>query len=120
MAASEPRSPMSPPRKSNRSPESESKESSAEQKRIPGRTQATDQDQEWQADVARLSFQEARTALELSLGQLQAADLEVEAMAGHYRRALTYLEHCEFVLNQVEQEVIEWDQDSPAPSRTKP
>jgi len=51
---------------------------------------------------------------------LQAADLEVEAMAGHYRRALTYLERCEAVLAEVEQDVIEWDQGSPAPKPTKP
>ena len=114
MAASKPRSPMSPPRKTSRPPESESKGG------LPDQDQHTDRDREWQADVAKLSFQEARIAMELSLGQLQAADLEVEAMAGHYRRALTYLERCEAVLAQGEQEVIEWDQDSPAPSRTQP
>jgi len=105
---------MSPPRKTSRPPESEAKGE------LPVQDQQTDRDREWQADVAQLSFQEARTAMELSLGQLQAADLEVEAMAGHYRRALTYLERCEAVLAQVGQEVIEWDQDSPAPSRTQP
>ena len=105
---------MSPPRKPSRPPEGDPKGVPADQH------QQTDPDQEWQADVAQLSFQEARTALELSLGQLQAADLEVEAMAGHYRRALTYLERCEAVLAQVEQDIIEWDQDSPAPNRAKP
>ena len=105
---------MSPPRKTSRPPESESKAVP------PDQDQQTDRDREWQADVAQLSFQEARIAMELSLGQLQAADLEVEAMAGHYRRALTYLERCEAVLAQVEQEVIEWDSDSPAASRPKP
>ena len=113
MAASKPRSPMSPPRKTSPPPESEAKGG-------PDQDQPTDRDREWQADVAQLSFQEARIAMELSLGQLQAADLEVEAMAGHYRRALTYLERCEAVLAQVEQEVIEWDSDSPAASRPKP
>lgn len=114
MAASKPRSPMSPPRKTNRTPENEAKGAP------PGQEQQSDQDREWRADVAQLSFQEARTALELSLGQLQAADLEVEAMAGHYRRALTYLGRCEAVLAQVEQEVIEWEQASPATKPTKP
>ena len=114
MAYSKPRSPMSPPRKTSRPPDSES------QGVPPHQDQQTDRDREWQADVAQLSFQEARIAMELSLGQLQAADLEVEAMAGHYRRALTYLERCEAVLAQVEQEVIEWDSDSPAASRPKP
>ena len=105
---------MSPPRKTNRSPESEPKGVRPDQEPL------SEQEREWRADVAQLSFQEARTALELSLGQLQAADLEVEAMAGHYRRALTYLERCEAVLEQVEQEVIEWDQASPATSAAKP
>ena len=114
MAASKPRSPMSPPRKTNRSPESEPKGLQ------PDQEEPSDQEREWRADVAQLSFQEARTALELSLGQLQAADLEVEAMAGHYRRALTYLERCEAVLEQVEQEVIEWDQANPTTSAAKP
>ena len=114
MAASKPRSPMSPPRKTSQPPESESNGVP------PNQDHQKDADLEWQADVAQLSFQEARIAMELSLGQLQAADLEVEAMASHYRRALTYLERCEAVLAQVEQEVIEWDQDSPAPSRTQP
>ena len=114
MAVSKPRSPMSPPRKTSRPPEGESKGG------LPNLDQADELDLEWQAEVAQLSFQEARTALELCLGQLQASDLEVEAMAGHYRRALTYLERCEAVLSQVEQDVIEWDQASPAPSRAKP
>jgi exodeoxyribonuclease VII small subunit len=105
---------MSPPRKSSRPSENESKGVQPDQK------QQSDQEREWRADVSSLSFQEARTALELSLGQLQAPDLEVEAMAGHYKRALTYLERCEAVLEQVEQEVIEWDQVSSAPNTTKP
>ncbi len=119
MAASKPRSPMSPPRKTSRPPESESK-GVPPNGVPPNQDHQKDADLEWQADVAQLSFQEARIAMELSLGQLQAADLEVEAMAGHYRRALTYLERCEAVLTQVEQEVIEWDPDSAAASRTKP
>ena len=42
-------------------------------------------------DVARdLSFREAQTALELCLAQLQDQDLDVEAMADLYRRALAY------------------------------
>lgn len=110
---------MSPPRKTSRPPESES--NGVPPNGVPpNQAHQKDADLEWQADVAQLSFQEARIAMELSLGQLQAADLEVEAMAGHYRRALTYLERCEAVLTQVEQEVIEWDPDSAAASRTKP
>ena len=64
---------------------------------------------DWLADVAGLSFQEARTALELAMAQLQADDLEVEEMAGIYRRAEAYADRCEAVLNTVQQEVIAWN-----------
>lgn len=70
-------------------------------------------DHDWLADVAGLSFQEARMALELAMAQLQADSLEVEEMAGLYRRAEAYAHRCEAVLRQVEQEVIEWDIDQP-------
>jgi exodeoxyribonuclease VII small subunit len=39
-----------------------------------------------------LSYNEAHTALQLTLAALQANDLDVEEMAGLYRRARGYLE----------------------------
>ena len=60
-----------------------------------------------------LNYSEARTALELSLAQLQASDLDVEAMAGLYQRAEAYAERCEQLLNQVEQEVLLWSSNDP-------
>ncbi|MCP9797279.1 exodeoxyribonuclease VII small subunit [Cyanobium sp. Lug-B] len=60
-----------------------------------------------------LSFREAQTALELCLAQLQDQDLDVEAMAGLYRRALAYAERCEAVLARVEQQVMQWDPGQP-------
>lgn len=79
----------------------------------PPQPQASpDLDPEWLADVAGLSFQEARTALELAMAQLQSETLEVEEMAGLYRRAEAYAARCEAVLRQVEQDVIEWDADN--------
>lgn len=59
--------------------------------------------------AADLRYGEARAALELVLGQLQASDLDVEAMADLYRRGLAYLQRCEAVLQQVEQQVLIWD-----------
>lgn len=70
---------------------------------------SADPDQAWLQDVQRFSFQEARTALELAMAQLQAADLEVEQMAGLYRRAQACADRCQAVLESVEQEVIEWE-----------
>jgi exodeoxyribonuclease VII small subunit len=60
-----------------------------------------------------LSFRQAQTALELSLAQLQASDLDVEAMADLYRRAQGYADRCEALLQQVEQEVMQWDPAQP-------
>lgn len=63
--------------------------------------------------AASLSFRQAQAAFELCLTELQAADLDVEAMAGLYRRALAYSERCETLLQQVEQEVMQWDVEQP-------
>ena len=73
-------------------------------------------DPDWLADVEGLSFQEARTALELAMAQLQSDALEVEEMAGLYRRAEAYASRCEAVLQQVEQQVIQWDAETSPPS----
>ncbi|MFY8148383.1 MAG: exodeoxyribonuclease VII small subunit [Prochlorococcaceae cyanobacterium] len=58
--------------------------------------------------AADLSYQQARTALELVLAELQTTELEVEQMADLYRRGLQYLGRCEAVLERVEQEVLLW------------
>jgi exodeoxyribonuclease VII small subunit len=56
-----------------------------------------------------LSYSEAQTALELTLAQLQASDLPVETMGELYQRARGYADHCEQLLNQVEQSINVWD-----------
>ena len=60
-----------------------------------------------------LSFRESQTALELCLAQLQDQELDVEAMADLYRRALAYADRCAAVLQQVEQQVMQWDPNQP-------
>ncbi|MFM7269077.1 MAG: exodeoxyribonuclease VII small subunit [Cyanobium sp.] len=68
-----------------------------------------------------LTFQQARTALELILAELQGADLEVEAMADLYRRALRYADRCEAVLREAEHNVMQWDPQNPdAPPKPLP
>jgi exodeoxyribonuclease VII small subunit len=71
---------------------------------------------DWLADIQQLSFQDAHTALQLTMAQLQASDLDVEQMAGLYQRARAYAAHCEAVLARVEQDVIEWGSEPPAES----
>lgn len=56
-----------------------------------------------------LSYQQARTALDLLLAELQSSDLQVEEMLSLYRRAQSYADHCQAVLQRVDQDVIEWD-----------
>ena len=73
---------------------------------------APDPESQWQAEVEQLSFNEARTALELAMAKLQSSELEVEEMATLYRRAEAYADRCSAVLEAVEQEVIEWDTPS--------
>ena len=65
--------------------------------------------EDWLSDVQQLSYQEARTALELAMAQLQSSELEVEEMARLYQRAEAYAQRCQAVLEEVEQQVIEWD-----------
>jgi exodeoxyribonuclease VII small subunit len=75
-----------------------------------------------QSIAADLNYSEARTALDLSLAQLQASDLDVESMAGLFRRAQSYAARCEALLLQVEQQVALWDSDNPdqAPQPYRP
>jgi exodeoxyribonuclease VII small subunit len=79
-------------------------------RRRPASKSRTD---DWLAAVETLSYQEARTALELAMARLQSSDLEVEEMADLYRRAEAYAQRCKAVLAGVEQQVIEWDATSP-------
>jgi exodeoxyribonuclease VII small subunit len=74
---------------------------------------APDPTSAWQDEVEQLSFNEARTALELAMAKLQSSELEVEEMATLYRRAEAYANRCSTVLEGVEQEVIQWDTTSP-------
>lgn len=66
--------------------------------------------------AASLSYNEARTALDLVVAELQARDLDVEAMAGLYERGQAYIHRCEALLEQVEQQITIWDE--PAESGT--
>jgi exodeoxyribonuclease VII small subunit len=64
--------------------------------------------------AADLTYNEAQTALQLTLAALQANDLDVEEMTGLYRRARAYIERCESVLASVEQELLLWDDSNEA------
>lgn len=63
--------------------------------------------------AADLNFREAQTALELSLAELQSPDLDLEEMGALYRRASSYADRCQALLDEVEQEVLQWDPEQP-------
>ena len=65
-------------------------------------------DPQWLQEVQQLSYRDAQTALDLTLAPLQSSELEVEEMAGLYRRAEAYADRCQAVLESVQQEVTEW------------
>ena len=87
------------------------------------KTKQTTPDPETEQSIAAdLSYGEARMALELTLAQLQASDLDVESMTGLFSRAQSYAARFETLLMQVEQEVALWDSDNPeqAPQPYRP
>lgn len=80
----------------------------------PGRSVAEPTPAGEEQNPARdLNFRQAQAALDLALAQLQASDLDVEAMADLYRRARSFADRCEEILIQVEQEVQRWDPEQP-------
>ncbi|MEB3349914.1 MAG: exodeoxyribonuclease VII small subunit [Cyanobacteriota bacterium] len=75
---------------------------------MPKRRKADEED-----PAAMLTFQQAQTALELTLAQLQSSDLDVEQMALLYQQATRFADRCEQVLASVEQDVMQWDPQHP-------
>jgi len=61
---------------------------------------------------ADLTYNEAHAALQLTLAALQANDLNVEELTDLYRQARTYLERCDTVLSEIEQEVLLWNDEN--------
>jgi exodeoxyribonuclease VII small subunit len=60
-----------------------------------------------------LTYREAQAALEQSLVELQADDLDVERMTEVYQRASAYADRCDTLLHAVEAQVLLWDPDQP-------
>lgn len=60
-----------------------------------------------------LTYREAQAALEQSLVELQADDLDVERMTEVYQRACSYADRCDTLLQTVEARVLLWDPDQP-------
>ncbi len=61
--------------------------------------------------VAELSYEESLEKLSLLLSKLQNEELPVDDLKISYLQATLYLEHCETLLNTIEQEVVEIEID---------
>ena len=75
----------------------------------PAESNKPDEPDEPGSGAEDLTFRQAQAALELCLAQLQASDLDVEAMGELHRRAEAYAQRCEQLLEQAEQDVMQWD-----------
>ena len=67
--------------------------------------------QELSAHVSELSYEESLEKLNTLLSKLQNESLHVDDLKTSYLQATLYLEHCENLLNTIEQEVVEIEID---------
>ena len=62
--------------------------------------------------IMLLSYEESLRSLDQLLENLHSDNLPVEDMQKYYLQGKLYLDHCESLLNNVEQEVIELNPDN--------
>ena len=81
----------------------------------PNKKQSLDNDkfiiQELPVHVSDLSYEESLEKLNTLLSKLQNESLNVDDLKISYLQATLYLEHCENLLNTIEQEVVEIEID---------
>jgi len=62
--------------------------------------------EKWHKEISLLSYEEALTAADQLLENLQNDKIPVEDLQKFYLQGKIYLDHCQTLLNNVEQEVI--------------
>lgn len=75
----------------------------------------TDQITTWRQEAEELSYEEALVALDLLLAELQNDSVPIEELQRHYLRGQVYLNHCEKLLESVEQAVVQLDPETLEP-----
>ncbi len=66
----------------------------------------------WKNEISLLSYEESLKALDLLLENLQKDTVPLEELQQYYLQGKIYLDHCDSLLNNVEQEVIELDPET--------
>ena len=69
----------------------------------------------WRKEVEQLSYEEALTALDLLLAELQNDAVPMAELQRHYQRGQVYLDHCEQLLQSAEQSVIQLNPQTLSP-----
>ena len=64
------------------------------------------------SEISTLSYEESLKALDLLLDKLQNDTVPVEDLQRNFLQGNIYLDHCEGLLDNIEQEVIELDPDN--------
>ena len=72
--------------------------------------------QTWRQDAAGLSYEEALQALDLLLAELQNDTVPLAQLQQRFLHGEVYLDHCESLLNSVEQAVETLDPDTLEPT----
>ncbi len=67
---------------------------------------------EWKKQAYLLSYEESLNALELLLENLQNDSVPLEKLQEYHLKASIYLDHCQKLLDNAEQQVIELDAKS--------
>ena len=74
----------------------------------PEQAKTSEQDT-WEEDASKLSYEEALQALDVLLGQLQDDSVPLADLQRNHARASIYLDRCDLLLSQVEQSVRQLD-----------
>ena len=61
----------------------------------------------WQKEAEKMNYEESLSELELILGELQNDQVSLNEIKESYLKGNIYLKHCEELLNEFEQEVVE-------------
>ena len=62
-------------------------------------------------EISRLSYEDALNELDSIIAKLKTQDLLIEDLQNTFQKGLIYIDHCEELLNKVEQEIIEMNID---------
>ena len=81
---------------------------------MPKKSQTVKNDPQatWRKEAEALNYEEALQALDLLLARLQDESLQLSELQSSYQRAEIYLNRCEQLLSETEQNVLQLDPET--------